>query len=163
MLKELMNTKTTLHLLFLAVLVLALSSCGATSTTQPPHPLVNTPAHPVATATHVLAKPQLTQTSPAVTATSAPVQPAPTAVKKSESGGGGGGEAGGGGGGEASTGLTLTNPGGLPSAPASSANDNSQSGQERMVKAIDPAGLFSILFVDTWTQGPGSTTGSLRS
>ncbi|HBO33490.1 MAG TPA: hypothetical protein DD636_01910 [Anaerolineaceae bacterium] len=66
-------------------------------------------------------------------------------------------------GGEAARGPSLTNPGGLPAAPTSGDNENSQSGEERMVKAEDPAGLFSILFVDKWTQESGSTPGSLRS
>lgn len=69
----------------------------------------------------------------------------------------------GGGGGEAARGPSLTNPGGLPAAPASGDSANSQSGEERMVKTEDPAGLFSILFVDKWTQESGSTPGSLRS
>ena len=72
-------------------------------------------------------------------------------------GGGSGGD------GEAARGPSLTNPGGLPAAPSSGDSANSQSGEERMVKADDPAGLFSILFVDTWTQASGSTPGSLRS
>jgi hypothetical protein len=69
----------------------------------------------------------------------------------------------GGGSGEAARGPSLTNPGGLPAAPASGDSANSQSGEERMVKTEDPAGLFSILFVDKWTQESGSTPGSLRS
>lgn len=71
----------------------------------------------------------------------------------------------GGGGSETASGPSLTNPGGLPAAPSSgeSGSNNSQSGEERMVKTEDPAGLFTILFVDTWTQAPGSTPGTLRS
>ena len=69
----------------------------------------------------------------------------------------------GGGGGEAVRGPSLTNPSGLPAAPETGDSSNSQSGEERMVKAEDPAGLFSILFVDKWTQESGSTPGSLRS
>jgi len=69
----------------------------------------------------------------------------------------------GGGGGEAASGPSLTNPGNLPAAPSSEDNANSQSGEERMVKTEDSLGLFSILFVDTWTQESGSTPGSLRS
>jgi len=57
----------------------------------------------------------------------------------------------------------LTNPGNLPAAPSGEDNANSQSGEERMVKTEDSLGLFSILFVDTWTQESGSTPGSLRS
>lgn len=68
-----------------------------------------------------------------------------------------------GGGGEAVRGPSLTNPGGLPAAPEGGDSSNSQLGEERMVKAEDPAGLFSILFVDKWTQESGSTPGSLRS
>jgi len=67
------------------------------------------------------------------------------------------------GGGEAARGPTLTNPGGLPAAPDNGGANNSQSGEERMVKMEDPAGLFSILFVDNWTRESGSTPGSLRS
>ena len=72
-------------------------------------------------------------------------------------------EGGGSGGGEAARGPSLTNPGGLPAAPSSGDSANSQSGEERMVKTEDPLGLFSILFVDAWTQESGSTPGSLRS
>ncbi|MBA4383793.1 MAG: hypothetical protein C0410_03590 [Anaerolinea sp.] len=64
---------------------------------------------------------------------------------------------------KAAPGPSLTDPGGLPAAPSSGDTANSQSGEERMVKVNDPSGLFSILFVDTWTQGSGSTPGSLRS
>ncbi len=77
-----------------------------------------------------------------------------------EGGEGGGGE--GGGGGEAPRGQTLTYPGSLPAAPEDG-NANSQLGEERMIKAEDPSGQFSILLVDGWTQEPGSTQGSLRS
>lgn len=69
----------------------------------------------------------------------------------------------GGGGDEAARGPSLTNPGGLPAAPTSGDNANSQIGEERMVKTEDSPGLFSILFVDTWTLGTGSTPTSLRS
>ncbi len=69
----------------------------------------------------------------------------------------------GGGGEKAMKGSTLTNPGNLPAAPSNGDNANSQVGEERMVKVEDPAGLFTILFVDTWTQESGSTPGSLRS
>jgi len=87
---------------------------------------------------------------------SKPALPAP-AVE-----GGGGGE--GGGGSETARGPTLTNPGNLPPAPeTNNANANSQFGEERMAKVEDPTGQFTILFVDGWTQEPGSGQDSLRS
>lgn len=74
-------------------------------------------------------------------------------------------EAGGerGGGTEGVRGPTLTNPGGLPAAPETGNANLSQLGEERMVKVDDPKGRFSVLFVDDWTQEPGSTPDSLRS
>jgi hypothetical protein len=68
-----------------------------------------------------------------------------------------------GGGGNESSGPTLTNPGNLPPVPETGQGSESQSGEERMVKAIDPAGQFSILFVETWSQETDSSTGAVRS
>ncbi len=69
----------------------------------------------------------------------------------------------GGGGGEGSSGPTLTNPGGLPPAPETGGDSQSQMGEERLIKVEDSANQFSILFVDTWTQETGSIPNSLRS
>jgi len=68
-----------------------------------------------------------------------------------------------GGGVEGVSGPTLTNPGNLPQAPESDQGGESQIGEERMVKVVDPTGQFSILFVETWSQETDSSTGALRS
>ncbi|MBU1660437.1 MAG: hypothetical protein KKD28_03085 [Chloroflexi bacterium] len=99
--------------------------------------------------------------------TGSPALPAaPAAAAVAEGGGGGGGEGGGGesgGGAEGPGGPTLTNPGGLPAAPETNNNSQSQMGEERMIKVIDSAGKFSILFVDTWQQETVTSSGALRS
>ncbi len=93
--------------------------------------------------------------------TLAPANPLPKMQKASGEKAGG---EGGGGGAEAPRGPTLINPGGLPPAPqASNSMMLAHLGQERMVKVKDTKGQFSILFVDSWKQGSGSTPGSLRS
>ncbi|HUV91613.1 MAG TPA: hypothetical protein VMV80_00870 [Anaerolineales bacterium] len=73
---------------------------------------------------------------------------------------GGGGE---GGGVEGPSGPTLTNPGGMPVAPETDNSSQSQMGEERMIKVVDPARKFSILFVDTWKQETATSSGALRS
>lgn len=90
-----------------------------------------------------------------------PALPAGPAVGGESGGGeGGGGE---GGGAEGPSGPTLTNPGGLPPAPQTNNPALAQLGEERMIKVQDTTGQYSILFVDSWTQGVGSEAGSLRS
>ena len=96
-----------------------------------------------------------------------PTVPANPVTKAEKPGGGeGGGEGGGGEGGkgaEAPRGPTLTNPGGLPPAPAINDPALAQLGEERMVRVAGPKGQFSILFVDGWRQGPGRGPNSILS
>jgi len=151
--------------LFMLLLVsLFVAACGANGATQPTLPAAKVPAQPTlpvsngkAQPTQPVANSQTQPTQPVANSQTQPTQPA------AANGEGGvpvaGGESGGGG--EAASGPSLTNPGNLPAAPSD--NNNSQSGQEPMVKINDPAGLFSILFVNTWAQTTGSAPGSLRS
>ena len=161
--------KRTSKVLFMLLLVsLFVAACGANGATQPTLPAAKGPAQPTLPVSNGKAQPTQfvanNQTQPTLPAANGQAQPTLPV-----SGGENGAPAAGGengapaAGGEAGGGLSLTNPGNLPAAPSTGANDNSQSGQEPMVKINDPAGLFSILFVNTWAQTTGSTPGSLRS
>ena len=92
-----------------------------------------------------------------------PTVPANPVAKVEKPGGGEGGGGEGGKGAEAPRGPTLTNPGGLPPAPAINDPALAQLGEERMVRVAGPKGQFSILFVDGWQQSPGKAPNSIRS
>ena len=150
--------KRTSKVLFMLLLVsLFVAACGANGATQPTLPAAKGPTQPTLPVSNGKAQPTQSvansQTQPTLPAANGQAQPTLPVAGGENGAPAAGGEAGGG--------LSLTNPGNLPAAPSN--NNNSQSGQEPMVKINDPAGLFSILFVNTWAQTTGSTPGSLRS
>ena len=159
--------KRTSKVLFMLLLVsLFVAACGANGATQPTLPAAKGPTQPTlpvsngkAQPTQFVANGQAQPTLPAANGQAQPSLPAAGGENGAPAAGGENGAPAAGG--EAGGGLSLTNPGNLPAAPSN--NNNSQSGQEPMVKINDPAGLFSILFVNTWAQTTGSTPGSLRS
>ncbi len=148
--------KRTSKILFMLLLIpFLVAACGAKGSAQPTLPAANVPAQPTLPAANAPAQ----STPPAANVPAQPTLPAAAGEAGAPAAGGENGAPAAGG--EAGGGPTLTNPGNLPAAPSN--NNNSQSGQEPMVKINDPAGLYSILFVNTWAQTTGSTPGSLRS